>query len=239
VLIGSGPGLTPAKRASLWQTSRVAFATPQTMLGDITRGACPARRVVCCVFDEAHKLQGSYAYVKILQGLAMANARCRCVGLSATPGTSEAAVVSVLRLLRAGDVAVKTERQRDVRVYIKSKLEVHVVVPLQGAGGFAKPAAPPAAKPAHYPTLGAAAEAAPRVAADKELVYFGKPTAAAAEAAAAAASSSSSSSSSSSPALPPDAVVAYPGARYAHDPLVSEATQVAEVRKPTKSVHRL
>ena len=42
-------------RARLYDRCRVCFATPQTVLNDLTKGILTARSVVCLVVDECHR----------------------------------------------------------------------------------------------------------------------------------------------------------------------------------------
>ena len=62
LLIGT---LAPEKRVEEWKRKRVFFLTPQVMQNDLTRSSCPAKQVVCVVFDEAHKALGNHAYCQV------------------------------------------------------------------------------------------------------------------------------------------------------------------------------
>lgn len=53
-------------RKEIWGSKRVLFLTPQVMVNDLTRGACPAAEVKCLVIDEAHKALGNYAYCQVI-----------------------------------------------------------------------------------------------------------------------------------------------------------------------------
>ncbi|XP_029454324.1 Fanconi anemia group M protein isoform X2 [Rhinatrema bivittatum] len=54
-------------RKEIWNNCRVFFLTPQVMVNDLYRGACPAAEVKCLVIDEAHKAQGNHAYCQAVQ----------------------------------------------------------------------------------------------------------------------------------------------------------------------------
>lgn len=60
---GSTQALT---RKEMWQSKRVLFLTPQVMVNDLSRGACPAAEIKCLVIDEAHKALGNYAYCQVI-----------------------------------------------------------------------------------------------------------------------------------------------------------------------------
>ena len=55
----------PKERESLWGSRRVFFLTPQVMQNDLTTGICPAHKVCCVVFDEAHRALGNFAYCQV------------------------------------------------------------------------------------------------------------------------------------------------------------------------------
>ncbi len=56
----TGTAAATTKRAPEWAKKRVIFATPQTMVSDMTRGICPVRSIVCVVMDEAHRATGTW-----------------------------------------------------------------------------------------------------------------------------------------------------------------------------------
>lgn len=57
--------MQPAERKREWQNRRVFFLTPQVLLNDLSREACPALFVKCLVVDEAHKALGNHAYCQV------------------------------------------------------------------------------------------------------------------------------------------------------------------------------
>ncbi len=70
------------ERAKLWKSRRVFFCTPQTLQKDLDEGRCDPKKIVCVVFDEAHKATGKYAYVSVVEKLSSENAKFRVVSLS-------------------------------------------------------------------------------------------------------------------------------------------------------------
>lgn len=83
-------------RKQHWKLKRVFFATPQVIYNDIKSGICPAERIRCLVFDEAHKARGNYAYCQIVATLTeMGHKTFRVLALSATPGSKVEDVVKV------------------------------------------------------------------------------------------------------------------------------------------------
>jgi Fanconi anemia group M protein len=78
--------MNPTDRKKQWREKRVFFLTPQVLANDISRSTCPATEVKCLVLDEAHKAQGSFAYVSVVEELCKLGAVFRILALSATPG---------------------------------------------------------------------------------------------------------------------------------------------------------
>lgn len=56
-------------RKEIWSSKRVLFLTPQVMINDLSRGACPNTEIKCLVIDEAHKALGNYAYCQVISCL--------------------------------------------------------------------------------------------------------------------------------------------------------------------------
>jgi Fanconi anemia group M protein len=108
-------------RQNLWNERRVFFCTPQTVQRDIDSGRCPAKRVVCVVFDEAHKASGSYAYTQVVEQLEAAGARYRILGLSATPGTGIKQIQEVVTVLRIQKVEARLEDDPSVKKYVHER----------------------------------------------------------------------------------------------------------------------
>jgi len=109
-------------RAKLWADHNVFFCTPQTLDNDINENKnFNVDEVVCLVLDEAHKAKGDYAYVKVIRGLTMSNARFRVVGLSATPGADKDSINEVFQNLRIDKLEARTDDDPDVKQYIHEK----------------------------------------------------------------------------------------------------------------------
>ncbi len=94
------------KRIDLWNSKRVMFATPQTILSDINRASCPTKSIVCLVIDEAHRATGNHSYVQVVKNVMDAtNGQCRILALSATPGSDMNATKALVRVLKIGRLA--------------------------------------------------------------------------------------------------------------------------------------
>ena len=65
------------------------------MQNDLSSGICPAKEIVCCVIDEAHKALGNYAYTQVVRELVVNSVKFRVLALSATPGDDLTAIQEV------------------------------------------------------------------------------------------------------------------------------------------------
>ncbi|KAB8074146.1 ATP-dependent DNA helicase mph1 [Aspergillus leporis] len=111
----------PGIRAEEWQTKRVFFMTPQTMINDLKSGIADPKRIVLLVVDEAHRATGGYAYVEVVKFLRRYNQSFRVLALTATPGSTVEAVQAVIDGLEISRVEIRTEQSLDIREYVHSK----------------------------------------------------------------------------------------------------------------------
>uniref|UniRef100_UPI00398EBD50 Fanconi anemia group M protein isoform X2 n=1 Tax=Pristiophorus japonicus TaxID=55135 RepID=UPI00398EBD50 len=104
-------------RQNIWNAKRVVFLTPQVMMNDLTRGACPAADVKCLIVDEAHKALGNHAYCQVVRELCNYTCQFRVLALSATPGSDTKAVQQVLSNLMISHLEVRSEDSMDIQPY--------------------------------------------------------------------------------------------------------------------------
>ncbi|KAM5235479.1 Fanconi anemia group M protein [Ctenodactylus gundi] len=126
-MTGSTQALT---RKEIWYTKRVLFLTPQVMVNDLTRGACPAADIKCLVVDEAHKALGNYAYCQVVRELLKYTSHFRILALTATPGSDIKAVQQVVSNLLVGQIELRAEDSPDVLPYSHERRVEKLVVPL-------------------------------------------------------------------------------------------------------------
>ncbi|XP_008566929.1 PREDICTED: Fanconi anemia group M protein isoform X2 [Galeopterus variegatus] len=91
-------------RKEIWCRKRVLFLTPQVMVNDLSRGACPAAEIKCLVIDEAHKALGNYAYCQAVQ--------------------------QVITNLLIGQIELRSEDSLDILPYSHERQVEKLVVPL-------------------------------------------------------------------------------------------------------------
>ncbi|MCJ1451891.1 3'-5' DNA helicase [Mycoblastus sanguinarius] len=114
-------GISPGLRAEEWQTKRVFFMTPQTIINDLKTGICDPKKLVLLVVDEAHRATGGYAYVEVVKFLKRFNSSFRVLALTATPGASIESVQEVIDSLGISRVEIRTEESIDIRQYVHSR----------------------------------------------------------------------------------------------------------------------
>lgn len=114
-------GTAPGIRAEEWQSKRVFFMTPQTIINDLKSGICDPKKIVLLVVDEAHRATGNYAYVEVVRFLRRFNTSFRVLALTATPGASVEAVQDVIDGLGISRVEIRTEESLDIRQYVHSR----------------------------------------------------------------------------------------------------------------------
>ncbi|KAL6059513.1 hypothetical protein STEG23_011186, partial [Scotinomys teguina] len=117
-------------RKEIWCSKRVLFLTPQVMVNDLTRGACPAAQIKCLVVDEAHKALGNYAYCQVVRELVKYTNHFRILALSATPGSDIKAVQQVITNLLIGKIELRSEDSPDILPYSHERRVEKLVVPL-------------------------------------------------------------------------------------------------------------
>ncbi|XP_015346636.1 Fanconi anemia group M protein isoform X1 [Marmota marmota marmota] len=117
-------------RKEIWCSKRVLFLTPQIMVNDLTRGACPASDIKCLVVDEAHKALGNYAYCQVVRELVKYTNHFRILALSATPGSDMKAVQQVITNLLIGQIELRSEDSPDILPYSHARRVEKLVVPL-------------------------------------------------------------------------------------------------------------
>jgi ATP-dependent DNA helicase MPH1 len=111
----------PAIRAKEWETKRVFFMTPQTILNDLSSGIADPKKIVLLVVDEAHRATGEYAYVKVVQFIRRFSKSFRVLALTATPGSTVEAVQEVIDGLEISKVEIRTEDSIDIQQFVHQR----------------------------------------------------------------------------------------------------------------------
>ncbi|OIW35270.1 P-loop containing nucleoside triphosphate hydrolase protein [Coniochaeta ligniaria NRRL 30616] len=120
LLTGETP---PVLREGEWETKRLFFMTPQTLMNDLSKGYADPKSIVLLVVDEAHRATGDYAYVKVVEFLRRFSKSFRVIALTATPGSKVESVQQVIDSLGISHVEIRTEESIDIRQYVHSRKE--------------------------------------------------------------------------------------------------------------------
>lgn len=110
--------LNPGKRKGLY-SKKLIFATPQTVQKDLENEAIGLGNFSLLVIDELHHAVGRYAYPYIAKRFLKESKNPRILGLTASPGSSPAKIRSICRNTGIETVEIATEKDEDVRPYIK------------------------------------------------------------------------------------------------------------------------
>ena len=96
------------------------------------------RKIVCIVFDEAHRAMGNYAYTVVTQQVIQQNRHFRVLALSATPGSTKEGVQNVIDNLLISHIEVRGDHDPDVKKYTHTKLIEFVDVKQKTSGDVSK-----------------------------------------------------------------------------------------------------
>eukprot|EP01134_Creolimax_fragrantissima_P002951 CFRG2951T1 len=118
------------ERIALWRDRRMMFLTPQVLVNDLKSGACDAKRIVCLVFDEAHKASGNSSYCQVMRSVTQVHRRFRVLALSATPGDQIEKVRNVIEALLITKLELRTDQSIDIQPYTHARTVEVIVVQL-------------------------------------------------------------------------------------------------------------
>ncbi len=107
----------------MWNVSKIVCATPQCIENDLVTGRIKLKDVSLCIFDEAHRAVGDYAYVFIAKQFARHNSNGLTLALTASPGHEREKIQDVCRNLFVKNIEIKTHNDEDVKPYT-NKIDV-------------------------------------------------------------------------------------------------------------------
>ncbi|MEA1984325.1 MAG: DEAD/DEAH box helicase [Euryarchaeota archaeon] len=120
-IITSTGTVPPADREALWKKGTIIVSTPQVIENDLLTRRISLEDVSHITFDEAHRTVGNYAYTYIAERYPRQAKHPLCLGITASPGSSDEKINEVCENLHIRSVAVKTETDGDVAPYIHHK----------------------------------------------------------------------------------------------------------------------
>ncbi|KHJ42517.1 helicase protein, partial [Trichuris suis] len=120
----------PTLRKNEWEKKRIFFLTPQVLLNDISRAACPVERIKCLVVDEAHRATGNHAYCEVIRELLKYGNKFRVLGLSATPGPNTKTVQQVISNLLIAHLEIRTDDSPEIQQYTHGREVEKIIIPM-------------------------------------------------------------------------------------------------------------
>lgn len=111
--------VSPKKREELWKQSQIIFSTPQGLENDILSNRIDLKEVSLIGFDEAHKSVGDYANVFIAKQYNKLGKHPRILALTASPGSELQKINEVCQNLFIEKIEARTDKDPDVKQYIK------------------------------------------------------------------------------------------------------------------------
>lgn len=120
----------PGERSEMYTKADIIFSTPQTIRNDIKAGKINLRDFSLCIFDEAHRAVGNYAYPYVAK-VYMNQSSCPLIlALTASPGSARQKIEEVKSKLFIRFVEIRTRQDIDVVPYVQSVDEEWVSVEL-------------------------------------------------------------------------------------------------------------
>jgi len=115
-------GVIPSKkRGEMYKEKKIIFATPQVIENDIKSGILSLREFSLLVIDEAHHSIGGYAYPYIAKHYLKTAENPRILGLTASPGGEAEKIKEICKNLGIDAVEIRTEQDKDVEPWVKTK----------------------------------------------------------------------------------------------------------------------
>ena len=111
--------IAPTEREKLWTQGKLIVSTPQVIENDLLTKRISLEDVSHITFDEAHRAVGNYAYTFIAEKYFESAKNPHVLGITASPGSSDEKISEVCQALHIEHVAVKNEKDRDVRPYVQ------------------------------------------------------------------------------------------------------------------------
>ena len=120
--------ISPSKRQSLWQKSKIVVSTPQVIENDLLNHKISFEDVSHITFDECHRAVGNYAYVYIAEKYQEEAKNPLVLGMTASPGSETEKILEICSNLYIDSVEIKTEQDEDVSPYVHEKKVIWRVV---------------------------------------------------------------------------------------------------------------
>ena len=120
----------PNKRKNLYEKNFVIVSTPQTIENDIKNGLIDLSNFSLLVIDEAHRSVGNYSYTFVAEHYKKVSKYPLIIGLTASPSDKLEKIEEIKNALGIENVEIRTERDPDVKPYVKKIFKQFVYIDL-------------------------------------------------------------------------------------------------------------
>jgi len=124
----------PSERGKIYKGANIIFATPQTIRNDIQTDIIDLKNFSLCIFDEAHRAVGNYAYPYVARKFTQ-EAKGLILALTASPGSAASKIAEVKKELFIDNIEIKSREDGDVSKYVQKLdqewIEVELTPPLK------------------------------------------------------------------------------------------------------------
>jgi len=116
------------KRKKVWQTADIIFSTPQCVANDLKNNLYNLNEVCLLIEDEAHRCLKNYDYRYIAEKYMEQSPHQRILGLTASPGSTEAKIKEICKNLSVEEVELRTRGSMDVKEYLQEMKFEKVII---------------------------------------------------------------------------------------------------------------
>jgi ERCC4-related helicase len=118
------------ERKFLYKFAKVIIATPQTIQNDLEDNTLNLSDFSLIVFDEAHRCVKEYAYTYVAKKYLEQSKFPLILALTASPGSEKERIEEIKNHLAIQYIEIRSEKDEDIRKYIKKIEYVYVYVDL-------------------------------------------------------------------------------------------------------------
>lgn len=120
----------PENRVYLYKDVDIIFSTPQTIRNDLKNHSITLDNVILCIFDEAHRAVGNYAYPYVARRYMEQSRNPLILALTASPGGHAHKINEVKTKLFIKNVEIRTREDSDVKPYVQQLMREWIKVEL-------------------------------------------------------------------------------------------------------------
>jgi len=110
--------LKPKERAGLFNSAKIVCSTPQCTRNDLKRKRISLSGFGLCIFDEAHRAVGDYAYVPIARAFVKECPGGLVLGMTASPGHERKKIKEIAENMSINNFEIRTHEDQDVKPYV-------------------------------------------------------------------------------------------------------------------------